>query len=346
LPTGHCIRTGFGRFAAASATHAYRWGVGPALDGLFTQSNLGIVTQMTVWLMPQARFFQAFQFTVPTTDRLGPVVDALQSLMMHGVLQDNSLILSNSYKVLMRNRRYPWKMTGGRTPFSIKARTGAEPWYANGQVYSPSRDRGLADRALIEQALGPHVTQLAFFDQDTHDLLNTAEIGVPNDSNLKALYWRKRKEAPPDIDPHGDLCGVLYLLPVLPLDGDLIVKALQLIEPAILQHGFEPNVNVTCISARAVHVGIVLIYDREVPGEDERAMQCHDHLLEQLVKQGHFPGRLGIQSMDRLPRPEDHSAELIRTLKRALDPNDILAPGRYDFRTHWPAQDLPNEPKS
>src|SRR5947209_8373737 len=52
LPEGEVIETGFSRFSSATAAPLYRWGVGPALDGLFSQSNLGIVTRMTVWLMP------------------------------------------------------------------------------------------------------------------------------------------------------------------------------------------------------------------------------------------------------------------------------------------------------
>jgi len=52
LPTGECIQTGFGSLPDAKAAQVYKWGVGPVLDGLFTQSNLGIVTRMTIWLMP------------------------------------------------------------------------------------------------------------------------------------------------------------------------------------------------------------------------------------------------------------------------------------------------------
>ena len=39
----------------AQATHLFPYGVGPFLDGLFTQSNLGIVTRIGIWLMPHGR---------------------------------------------------------------------------------------------------------------------------------------------------------------------------------------------------------------------------------------------------------------------------------------------------
>src|ERR1039458_5899909 len=62
LPTGKVVETGFARFPGAHAAPAYRWGVGPALDGLFSQSNFGIVTRMTLWLMPAPEYFQAYYF--------------------------------------------------------------------------------------------------------------------------------------------------------------------------------------------------------------------------------------------------------------------------------------------
>ncbi len=62
LPTGECINTGFGRFPEAKTASLHRWGVGPYLDGIFTQSNLGIVTEMTVWLAPLPTYFQSCFF--------------------------------------------------------------------------------------------------------------------------------------------------------------------------------------------------------------------------------------------------------------------------------------------
>src|SRR5690242_2557318 len=64
LASGEVVETGFSRFPAAKAAPLYRWGVGPSLDGLFSQSNFGVVTRMTVWLMPAPEYFQAYYFTV------------------------------------------------------------------------------------------------------------------------------------------------------------------------------------------------------------------------------------------------------------------------------------------
>jgi len=80
----------------------------------------------------------------------------------------------------------------------------------------------------------------------------------------------------------------------------------------------------------------VLVWDRDVPGEDERALACHGEIVARLSAAGYPPFRLGISTMDALPAPRDDHGAVLARLKQALDPNDILAPGRYDFRATWP----------
>lgn len=52
LPTGEVTRTGMGALPGNNTWQAFQYGYGPYPDGIFTQSNLGIVTKMGFWLMP------------------------------------------------------------------------------------------------------------------------------------------------------------------------------------------------------------------------------------------------------------------------------------------------------
>ena len=115
LPDGDCAETGFARFANAKAGPVYRWGVGPTLDGLFSQSNLGVVTRMTVWLMPAPDYFQAFFFRCDEDSALEPVIDALRPLRLNNTIRSASHI-GNDYKVISSLQQYPWEETGGQTP--------------------------------------------------------------------------------------------------------------------------------------------------------------------------------------------------------------------------------------
>ncbi len=64
LPDGRLLETGGGPTGNNQVRYAYKWGVGPYLDGLFAQSNLGIVVRAGIWLMPAPERFDwaAFEY--------------------------------------------------------------------------------------------------------------------------------------------------------------------------------------------------------------------------------------------------------------------------------------------
>jgi 4-cresol dehydrogenase (hydroxylating) len=43
------------------AWQVFKWGYGPTLDGMFTQSNYGICTKMGFWLMPKPPVFKPLE---------------------------------------------------------------------------------------------------------------------------------------------------------------------------------------------------------------------------------------------------------------------------------------------
>ncbi|MGJ5676695.1 MAG: FAD-binding oxidoreductase [Nostochopsis sp.] len=339
LPTGECIHTGFGRFDNAKTTNVNRWGVGPYLDGIFTQSNLGIVTKMTMWLMPIPKYFQIFRCFINDTNQLHNLIDTIQPFILHGVLKSNGFSFWNCYKFLAAQGQYPWKKMAGKTPLSLKELKYSEFWFGSGELHSPSREMGLAQRTLIEQALEGQVDKLIFIDQDSdNDLVREQLSDSPGDTNIKTTYWRKKKKIPVQMNPDRDHCGVIWICPALPYDGEQVVEALQIIESTSASYQFEPHIAMNSTSARSMNMFFAIMYDRDLPGEDERAMHCHDKTLQLLIQKGYLPYRLGIQSMNSLLPAQDDYGKLISTLKRGLDPNNILAPGRYDFRSEWPEQ--------
>ena len=94
-------------------------------------------------------------------------------------------------------------------------------------------------------------------------------------------------------------------------------------------HGFEPLISVSLINERATVSTISLTYDRDVQGEDARAVECYRDVTSRLLERGYPPYRLNTSFMD-IGRAEGPYGDAIRAMKRALDPNGILAPGRYE----------------
>ena len=80
LADGRLIQTGLGHFGTAKAADYYAAGIGPGLSQLFLQSNFGVVTQITINLMPAPEYFQAVYFSIDQPDGIGCLVDALHPL--------------------------------------------------------------------------------------------------------------------------------------------------------------------------------------------------------------------------------------------------------------------------
>jgi len=76
---------------------------------------------------------------------------------------------------------------------------------------------------------------------------------------------------------------------------------------------------------------INLLFDRRVPAETERAQACADALLIDIRHRGLelFRARADMMGQVVAQNPE-HWAQ-VRALKRALDPANIIAPGRYNL---------------
>lgn len=355
LPDGSVLETGFGRFPGARAAPVSRWGVGPSLDGLFSQGSFGVVTRMTVWLMPAPEKFEAFFFMTRDASGLAPIVDALRPLRLNGTLRSVSHI-GNDYKVLNGNSQFPWPAAtplGEAEMASTREKLRIGVWNGSGALYG-TRAQVRAARRELKRALRGKVDRLQFVDDRLlgamrrfaapvrlvtgWDLRRVLSVlvpvygllkGVPTAETLASSYWRKRGPAPPDPDPDRDRCGLLWCSPVMPNTGRDVEAVTGFAHRTLLAHGFEPQMSLSLATERMAICVITISYDRDVPGEDDRAMACYSELGEALITQGYPPYRLSVAAMHLVDPAQTGYGSVLRAMKHALDPGGILAPGRY-----------------
>lgn len=359
LPTGEIVETGFSRFEGATTGAVGRWGVGPWLDGLFSQSSLGIVTRMSVWLMPAPEAFQAFFFSCRDAAGLPAIIDSLRPLRLNGTLRSVSHI-GNDYKVVSAAGQYPWAEMQQETPLGREAMTrvrkklGIGTWNGSGGLYG-TRAQVREARRQLRRALAGKVDRLQFVDDRLlalmgrfappfrlltgWDIKRTLKViapvynllkGVPTSETMASTYWRKKAPPPAQPDPDRDQCGLLWCSPVVPNTGAHVAAVTDLATSVLLDEGFEPQISLSLATERTVICVITISYDRAVAGQDEQALRCYRTLTERLLARGYPPYRLNVGSMDYLAPETEEYAAVLRALKKTLDPRSILAPGRYE----------------
>ena len=138
--------------------------------------------------------------------------------------------------------------------------------------------------------------------------------GIPTDDPLFNTYWRKRTAPPDAMNPDRDGCGLL----VQSGGAQCWPKCQRLTGLAtglVLRHGFEPAISLTTLTDRTLACIISLAYDRDMPGEDDRAMACHHDLLESLASAGYYSYRLSIGSMSAMSQPDSYM-DLLQNIKQ------------------------------
>jgi 4-cresol dehydrogenase (hydroxylating) len=113
------------------------------------------------------------------------------------------------------------------------------------------------------------------------------------------------------------------------MTGSALTEVTDLASKTLLEHGFEPQMSVSLATDRMAICVVTITYDRAKPGADAAALACYGALAEALQAKGYPLYRRNIASMSVAPAASPY-AHLLRDLKSALDPNGIIAPGRYE----------------
>lgn len=107
LPNGELVRTGMGALPDPTAPgfkdadpkrpdlhppnrawQLFNYGFGPYNDGIFTQSSLGIVVKMGIWLLPNPGGYQAYMITFPRDEDIVQCMDIIRPLRTQMVIQN------------------------------------------------------------------------------------------------------------------------------------------------------------------------------------------------------------------------------------------------------------------
>ena len=111
------------RFARSSMNwHTSKYSFGPILDGLFTQSNFGIVTRMGVWLLPRPPAVRSFHFTFPDDDDLETIIELCRPLKLSNFVPTLFRVSNDLYLCGSEGESPEYERVGGKRSISDEGR--------------------------------------------------------------------------------------------------------------------------------------------------------------------------------------------------------------------------------
>lgn len=364
LPDGRVYRPPLTELGCEAVDHAFKWGIGPYLDGIFSQGAFGVVTQMTIALAPIPERVEAFFFGVPHDEGLEDAVVGVRAALREvgGVL--GSINLMNMHRVLSMMEPYPRDHLGPgglideAHLLKMAARNQVMPWMGAGAIYGNAKVVAAA-KSVVKEKLSGVAKRLMFFTPGSvarfnrisqsvplapgrmlQNIFGTLDktlqllAGLPSEIALPLAYWLSgtRPAGGEPMNPARDGCGLMWYSPLVPAKPATVRAYVQMVREVCVGHRFEPLITLTSISDRCFDSTIPLLFDRQSTNDCARAFECYQDLLKRGRRIGCVPYRSTILSMEDYVVGDSPYWQVVGVLKTALDPQNLLSPGRYGLQ--------------
>lgn len=368
LPNGDVMRTGGGP-PECRTWNTHKWGVGPYVEGLFSQSNFGIVTKAGVWLMPKPEAFVSFTFDLREERDLPRLIDAMRDLALRDILRSachvaNDIVALSIFSqyprhLLQRHSRLPpdvladlcsqygirkWTFGGGiqGTPAQVRVvkrelrkRVGGmgRLMFVNDRLAAiAGRIAQIAKRPLVGKVVAATVkavTGRSVAMLEAAPHIHSVLRGVPSDYFVRHAYFKSPLPRPEISDPDRDNCGLIWFAPIVPMAGASVEEVIGICRPLFAEYDFDFYVALLIQNPRSMIVLMSIFFRKEDDDQAKRANQLYEALSEATLRAGFQPYRIGVQGMLKLQDSAPNFVRFLQRIKAGADPAGIMAPGKY-----------------
>lgn len=341
LPDGSLVRTGMGAMPGPNGEDNPTWqsfqhAYGPAVEWIFSQSNYGIVTKMGFHLMP-ATNHQSYCLTFPRDEDFEEIVEIIRPLAQQRILGNIPQLrhVIQELNITGTPKSSFWSGDGPIPREQVAAAAGDLPlgecaWVFYGTQYGPPESIA-SQLALIKERFTSGIPGTKFFLPEdvpaSHYLHSRALVcaGVPVLTELNWLNWV----------PNG---AHLFFSPIAPTRGKDARTLHDIIARLHVKYGFDlfPTL---CVAGREMHYIANIVYDRGKSEEKQRAVKLMREMIAECAALGFGEYRTHLLFADQIARTYSWGNQALlrlnETIKDALDPKGILAPGKNGI---WPAR--------
>jgi 4-cresol dehydrogenase (hydroxylating) len=343
LANGDLVRTGMGALPNAETWQQYRWGFGPWVDGLFGQSNFGVVTKMGIWLLPAPEAYRSGSVQVMKYNDIHQLVEVTARMMNSGVLNCGTGLQSPMQFAIGQNpelqERYLRANEEDIRLLDEHAATNNTPfWSSQFKFYGPPSINDVTWEYVKTQFA--HIEGVRFQDQENlrfplteEEIQNTQDenyLGIPS---LSVFSLGARS----NFNPTGSN-GHLGFSPVIPMTGKAVLESQKVMGQVLRDMGASTVFNVFPQSYHQRTFTILLGFSvtRDV-AENRKNRAIFRELVRVAAEHGWGEYRTHTAFMDDCAAAYSfNDGALLRlheTLKDAIDPNGIISAGRYGI---WP----------
>ncbi len=362
LPDGSIYHSALYENQCQTVDRVFKWGIGPYLDGLFSQGNFGIVTKMTIQLGARPECVGAFILEMRNEKDLEMAVRLIRETLRELGGTVGAINLMNSLRLLSMSTFYPYdEIKKSPENYVEIIRKIAEdfnfaPWNCLGSFYGKKEVVQAASKILKEKVY-PYTKRLIFLSRPQLNFLGSVlsflpsaiskkplirieklkmyfDIleGRPNQVALNLCYRKVPQNLPEgsaELNPARDGCGLFWYAPLVPMKPELVRTYVDFVEAVCQKHHIEPLITLTGFSDRCFDSTIPIIFDPKNPKEVSQAKDCLEELFTKGRELGFYPYRVNIDMMKDLVNPSQPFWAMQKALKNAIDPKGIIAPGRY-----------------
>ncbi len=357
LGSGRTVRTGFSHFEASRTKNLFPYGIGPDLTGSFVQSNFGIVTSMTVKLLLKPDYHTSVSVAVPKPC-LSQLIDALRDLRQDGTI-DCVVHLCDQRRgeisfspILYEKIKEYCGYTPTRTEIesTVRGMTN-DGWSAVFCLSGPAsvvrekkrlvkkRFKSMGTIKYIDAQRLATIKKICSLLRLRKKLALVAAYeelygmtrGIPTDEALRSIYWPHRTEEAHWKQPDLGESGILFAVPVIPMDGESALHLIDIVDAVKLEYKFDYAMTLNTINHSSLEAVISINFRLTDESETKMAHSFISRLIQRVNDAGYPPYRVDIENMDKMVYEDDEYWQLVRELKGILDPEEVISPGRYNM---------------
>ena len=328
---GSVLRTGMGAMAGSKTWTLFPYGFGPAWDGAFMQSNLGIVTKMGLWLMPEPEHTLNLAMQLEQIEDLPAAIDALRPLKLDGTV-DASPSFGNVIRGLAtRGPRTQFYEGQGAMPAdaldAARRQAGIGHWNFSVRLFGDEQINRLKAEKVRARFAGAVPYEFEETTWERGQPLRGSGSPTPSLGALGVVDWL------------GGSGAHLTFSPVSVFSGEEAWKQYSTLRPMFEEAGFDYYGGFTAGQRYLNHITMIL-FDRADPEMAARANKLFDDLIAVAARNGWGEYRTHTLWYDQIAATYDYNDNALlrwnEKVKDAVDPNGIIAPGKMGV---WPRAD-------